>query len=480
MLVTGGTSGIGAEVVRRLASEGARIVFTGRDPARGASVADETGASFVQADVCDPEAIARSVVEAIEVLGGLDALVLNAGVLHEAPLSETSDEAWDAVMDTNLVAPYRYSVACLPHLRASGGGSIVAISSDAGVWPEVPIGAYSVSKRCLNMLVQMLGMEAGKDGIRVNAVCPGDTAPGMVTTVAGREEFGDTAGLAAAAGRKNRDGCRRRRCRRVLRLARLNLLQRRDPAGRRRDASRRQSEPDPELTYELAGRVALVTGGTSGIGKSCVERLRAEGMTVVFTGRNQERGEAVAEATGATFIPCDSSDRAASDLVVPETLRIGGGRLDVLVANAGIVFGDSIEATPEPVFLELIEVNLTSLFRISRASFEPMRAGGGGSMIHMASDAGIRGVHEIPAYSVTKAGSSQSRSSSRPRARRSGSGRTPSARVTSCRASRQLRRATPTMPRTRRHGRFPHPAGSEPERTWRRSSPGSRPTSRPT
>ena len=121
VLVTGGTSGIGAEVVRRLASEGARIVFTGRDPARGASVADETGASFVQADVCDPEAIARSVVEAIEVLGGLDALVLNAGVLHEAPLSETSDEAWDAVMDTNLVAPYRYSVACLPHLRASGG-----------------------------------------------------------------------------------------------------------------------------------------------------------------------------------------------------------------------------------------------------------------------------------------------------------------------------------------------------------------------
>ena len=70
------------------------------------------------------------------------------------------------------------------------------------MWPEVPIGAYSVSKRCLNMLVQMLGMEAGKDGIRVNAVCPGDTAPGMVTTVAGREEFGDTAGwLLPPAGR---------------------------------------------------------------------------------------------------------------------------------------------------------------------------------------------------------------------------------------------------------------------------------------
>ena len=59
---------------------------------------------------------------------------------------------------------------------------------------------------------------------------------------------------------------------------------------------------------ELAGRTALVTGGTSGIGRSCVERLRAEGMTVAFTGRNAERGEAVAAATGAFFLACDARD----------------------------------------------------------------------------------------------------------------------------------------------------------------------------
>ena len=136
---------------------------------------------------------------------------------------------------------------------------------------------------------------------------------------------------------------------------------------------------------------------TSGIGKSCVERLRAEGMTVVFTGRNQERGEAVAEATGATFIPCDSSDRAALGRPsFPRRCAWAAAASMSSLRTPSIVFGDSIEATPEDVFLELIEVNLTSLFRISRASFEPMRAGGGGSMIHMASDAGIRGVHEIP------------------------------------------------------------------------------------
>jgi NAD(P)-dependent dehydrogenase (short-subunit alcohol dehydrogenase family) len=191
-LVTGGTSGIGAEIVRRLVSEGAPVVFTGRDARRGRKVAKDTGASFVRADATSAEDVARSVRQTVEALGGLDALVLNAGLLHEAPLSETADDDWDAILETNLVAPYRYVVAALPELRRAGGGSIVAVSSDAGVWPEVAIGAYSVSKRALDTFVQMIGMEAGPSGIRANAVCPGDTAPGMVTTTAGRGEHGDT------------------------------------------------------------------------------------------------------------------------------------------------------------------------------------------------------------------------------------------------------------------------------------------------
>ena len=195
-LVTGGTSGIGTAIVERLRSRGAAVVFTGRDPARGHEVEQQTAASFVRADVRDPEQVRASVGAAEELLGGLDALVLNAGLLHEAPLSETTDEAWDAILETNLVGPYLYAVACLPLLRASKDGSITAISSDAGIWGETSIGAYSVSKRALNMLVQTLAVEAGPAGIRVNAVCPGDTAPGMATHVEGRAESGDTSGWA--------------------------------------------------------------------------------------------------------------------------------------------------------------------------------------------------------------------------------------------------------------------------------------------
>jgi meso-butanediol dehydrogenase/(S,S)-butanediol dehydrogenase/diacetyl reductase len=192
-LVTGGTSGIGKAIVERLEEEGASVVFTGRDAARGESVAARTRAVFVQADARDAAAARRSVAEAAARLGGLDAVVLNAGILHTAPLSETSDEDWDAVMETNLVAPYRYALAGLPALRAAGG-SITLISSDAGVWPEVAIGAYSVSKRALIWLGQMLAVEGGPHGVRANVVCPGDTAPGMATFVEGRVEPDDSSG----------------------------------------------------------------------------------------------------------------------------------------------------------------------------------------------------------------------------------------------------------------------------------------------
>jgi NAD(P)-dependent dehydrogenase (short-subunit alcohol dehydrogenase family) len=191
-LVTGGTSGIGAAIVRRFVAEGAQVVFTGRSRERGAAVAGETGAAMVLADVRSPDDIRRSVDEAAGRLGGLDVAVLNAGVLADAPLSATDDETWDGVIDTNLIAPYRYAVATMPLLEASGSGSMVLTASDAGVWGETPIGAYSVSKRGLIMLTRMLAVEAGPRGVRVNAVDPGDCEPGMVTTVDGRDQLPDT------------------------------------------------------------------------------------------------------------------------------------------------------------------------------------------------------------------------------------------------------------------------------------------------
>ncbi len=184
VLVTGGTSGIGSGIVEHLRAEGASVAFTGRSHRRGSTLGQATGAAFVAADLSDSTAIRAMVEEAVDSLGGLDGLVLSAGVLHRARLSETSDDEWDQIIDLNVVAPFLVARACLRHLRASGG-AIVTIASGTALWPEMELGAYSVSKRALLSMAQMLAVESAQHGVRVNAVCPGDTAAGMSALVNG-------------------------------------------------------------------------------------------------------------------------------------------------------------------------------------------------------------------------------------------------------------------------------------------------------
>ena len=154
----------------------------------------------------------------------------------------------------------------------------------------------------------------------------------------------------------------------------------------------------------LEGRSALVTAGMSHSGRACVGRLRQEGMAVAFTDSDREGGAALAAETGALFLEWDPLDRAACDSAVSQALEATGARLDVLVTNAARCVDGPLESTPEPVVQDLLEANLTAAFRAARACFGPMQARGGGSMIHVASAAGIRAVHETAAYSVAAAG----------------------------------------------------------------------------
>lgn len=158
------------------------------------------------------------------------------------------------------------------------------------------------------------------------------------------------------------------------------------------------------FTFDNSRRTAFVTGGTSGIGCSIVEHLAAADIQVVFTGRNSERGAEVATATGATFICIDASNRKQCDDAMEHALSLLDGRIDLFVACAAMVFASPLEQTPESIFRELIEVNLTSTFRFSRACFEIMKTQGSGAIIHIVSDAALKGIHHIPVYSISKAG----------------------------------------------------------------------------
>ena len=185
ILVTGGTSGIGRGVVERLRTDGASVVFTGRDAARGKDVETATGAIFVQADASDAAAVERSVARTLEALGGLDALVNNAGMILQGSIESTPPAAWRELLAVNLTAGFLYSRACFSPIRDGGGGSIVHIASDTAIRGIPSIAAYSVTKAGVRMLSDMLALEGAPVNVRSNAVCPGDVAPGVQATPAG-------------------------------------------------------------------------------------------------------------------------------------------------------------------------------------------------------------------------------------------------------------------------------------------------------
>lgn len=194
-LITGGTTGLGLETARRFLAEGARVVFTGRTESYGRAAEDELrtlgDATYVRADAADPAQVEASVGEAVELLGGLDILMNNAGVGAVAGVLDTPLEVYDAIMGINVRGPFLYAKAAFRHLEARGG-CMVHVASDAGVRGEVEISIYSVSKAAVIMLSDMLAIEGGRRGVRSNAVCPGDTAPGMRhMAVPGHEERED-------------------------------------------------------------------------------------------------------------------------------------------------------------------------------------------------------------------------------------------------------------------------------------------------
>jgi NAD(P)-dependent dehydrogenase (short-subunit alcohol dehydrogenase family) len=194
-LVTGGTSGIGRACVERLASDGASVVFTGRSPERGASVSRDTGATFLQADARDPDAVVASVEQVVEELGGLDVLVNNAGILFQGGIEATPPHAWRELIDVNLTAAFLYSRSCFGPMRDGGGGAMIHIVSDTGIRGIPSIAAYSVTKAGMRMLSDMLALEGAPVGIRSNAVCPGDVLPGVQATPVGFEHHAEDASI---------------------------------------------------------------------------------------------------------------------------------------------------------------------------------------------------------------------------------------------------------------------------------------------
>ncbi len=178
-IVTGASKGIGESIARGLAEFGAKVVVSSRNQAAVDEVAagfkaDGLAAIGVACHVGNDEQLQQLLDKTMAAYGRIDIVVNNAATNPTyGPIDKVASGVFDKIMAVNVKSPFTFSNMVYPIMKAQGGGSIIHISSVSGNKPDVGIGIYSVSKAALSMLTQSQAKEWGKDGIRVNAICPG-------------------------------------------------------------------------------------------------------------------------------------------------------------------------------------------------------------------------------------------------------------------------------------------------------------------
>lgn len=174
--LTGAGSGIGAQIARQFAGEGATVVVTDIDAEAARSIAEEIGhpASWLELDVTDEAAVSATIGGAFQAHGSLDVVVNCAIRMAPGMLADLTTDQWRAVLEVGLVGPFVVGREAARLMIANSiAGSMINLSSNAGLAPYPGAGAYSTTKAALIMLSKQQAIEWAPHGIRVNAICPG-------------------------------------------------------------------------------------------------------------------------------------------------------------------------------------------------------------------------------------------------------------------------------------------------------------------
>lgn len=187
-IVTGAASGIGLGIAQLFVKEGAKVVFSDVNKSgKDAAAAAGNNALFIECDVSDVESVRNLVTKTLETFGTIDILINNAGIVYQKPISETSDEDWNAVININLKGPFLLSREILPTFEKQGKGKIVNMASIAGIIGYENLSAYCASKGGIIAMTRSLALEYAPKNINVNCICPGAIKTGMTKVIEDNE-----------------------------------------------------------------------------------------------------------------------------------------------------------------------------------------------------------------------------------------------------------------------------------------------------
>lgn len=179
-LVTGSTSGIGQAIAEAFAHEGARVVVSGRDEQRGKAVVETIrsaggSATFVLVDLSSKTGVDHLARQATEAFGQIDILVNNAGITTFGPTAQVDEPTFDALLNTNVKAPYYLTAALAPQMAERGAGKIINITTMAAHIGMPGLALFGATKAALTLLTKSWAAEFAHSGVNVNAIAPGPT-----------------------------------------------------------------------------------------------------------------------------------------------------------------------------------------------------------------------------------------------------------------------------------------------------------------
>ena len=346
-IITGGAGGIGRSTALLFSREGAAVSIVDLNP-EGEKLAREINdaggrALFTSANVTSGADCRRVVERTVQEFGGVHVLFNNAGVIRRASVIETSEPEWDAVIAVNVKSIFFMCREVIPVMARAQGGSIINTASGWGLVGGERAAAYCASKGAVVLMTKAMALDHGRQNIRVNCLCPGDTDTAMLRSEARQlRRRGKSISFRfrpPSAGPHWQTG--RNRWGRAFSRQRCGLI-----CDWHRTGGRWRRFGCIGTNMRLKNKVALITGGTSGIGEATAALFASEGAKVTITGRNQERGQAVAggivkNGGEAIFVGADVRSAAECCDAVGQTLG-AFKRLDILFNNAGVFYPHTV------------------------------------------------------------------------------------------------------------------------------------------